>query len=135
MPFIGGRRRCSRLCDLRLFGFRCGLNSETYKISGTIDTIDGVTITATEFDIASDFSHGGRIQVGEASRMIVAHDGEEIIISRPFASTVVAGDSFYAWPGCDHTPTTCLNVYNNKINYGGDENLPTENRYQGDLIY
>jgi len=135
MPFIGGRRRCSRLCCHRLGGPRCGVNLEAYKISGTIDTIDGVTIEATEFDIASDFSCGGRIQIGNAQRMITAHSGEEITISRPFGSDIEAGASFYAWPGCDHTPTTCKNVYNNKVNYGGQEFLPVKNPYAGDLIY
>ncbi|HUS74339.1 MAG TPA: phage BR0599 family protein [Sedimentisphaerales bacterium] len=49
LPFVGGRRRCMRLCGHRLFGYRCGLNKEAYKITGTIDTISGITITATEF--------------------------------------------------------------------------------------
>jgi len=49
LPFVGGRRRCMRLCEHKLFGYRCGLDNEAYKITGTIDTISGVTITATEF--------------------------------------------------------------------------------------
>ena len=49
LPFVGGRRRCMRLCGHKLYGYRCGLNKENYKITGTIDTVDGVTITASEF--------------------------------------------------------------------------------------
>ena len=49
LPFVGGRRRCMRLCGHRLFGYRCGLDKEVYRINGSIDTISGVTITATEF--------------------------------------------------------------------------------------
>ena len=49
LPFVGGRRRCMRLCGHKLYGYRCGLNKENYKVTGTIDTIDGVTITSSEF--------------------------------------------------------------------------------------
>ena len=49
LPFVGGRRRCMRLCGHKLYGDRCSLNKEDYSITGTIDTIDGVTITASEF--------------------------------------------------------------------------------------
>jgi len=53
LPFVGGRRRCMRTCGHKLFGYRCGLNKDDYKITGTIDTISGVTITASEFGAAA----------------------------------------------------------------------------------
>jgi len=49
LPSVGGRRRCMRLCGHKLYGYRCGLDKEDYKITGTIDSIDGVTITSSEF--------------------------------------------------------------------------------------
>jgi len=49
LPFIGGRRRCMRLCGHKLYGYRCGLDKDDYKVEGTIDTIEGMTITASEF--------------------------------------------------------------------------------------
>jgi hypothetical protein len=49
MNFIGGRRRAMRLCPYKLYSFRCGVNNEAHKITGTIDTISGLTITASEF--------------------------------------------------------------------------------------
>ena len=313
LPFVGGRRRCMRLCGHRLFGYRCGLDKEVYKITGTIDTISGVTITATEFgavvaipdaygdltklagctytgnvysssafkafdgsistywssvdsysnnwiyckwtsaqkikeirirpgytskapiaspgegcmkhfrvagsnngsswttipvmswlgnchfyggeggsdtevdeiadktewigvildnantytyyriwiydhwmpsggtcsllineiemveaDNAMDiysFGAGGEIVIGTARRTITAHVGNTITINRPFGSGVVAGDSFDAYPGCDHTPGCCRTKFGNGINYGGQELLPTKNPYMGNLIY
>ena len=311
LPFVGGRRRCMRLCGHKLFGYRCGLDKEAYKITGSIDTIDGITITATEFgaavavpdaygdltklagctysanvyasiayrafdgsvstfwtsgatytnnwiyckwtaaqtikkirirpgftssiywatdpgdgcmkyfrvagsnngvgwttipvmewlgncqfyggeggsdtevDRTSDpsewigvvldnavaytyyriwvyenwggtnsllinntemieadnamstyyFGGGGEIVIGTARRTITAHAGNTITINRPFGSGVVAGNAFSAYPGCDHTPGTCRGKYDNGINYGGQEGLPTKNHYDGDLIY
>jgi len=48
LPMSGGRRRAMRLCGHRLYGYRCGVNKESYRIDGIIDTIDGLTITASE---------------------------------------------------------------------------------------
>ena len=331
LPFVGGRRRCMRLCGHRLFGYRCGLDKEVYKITGTIDTISGVTITATEFgaalvvpDVYGDltklagctyaanvyssnalrsfdgnissywsnstgtagadspttnnwiyckwtlaqlikkirirpgftssvlwysfqhmggyqgilpgegcmkhfrvagsnngsswttipimswlgncqlydgeggsdtkvdkiadktewigvmldnstaytyyriwvydywlpsvgncelaineiemieadnamsvysFGAGGEIVVGTVHRTITAHVGNTITINRPFGSGVVVGSSFDAYPGCDHTPGCCRTKFENGINYGGLELLPTKNPYAGNLIY
>ncbi|MCJ7776868.1 MAG: phage BR0599 family protein [Sedimentisphaerales bacterium] len=135
LPFVGGRRRCMRLCGHKLFGYRCGLDCEDYKITGTIDTISGVTITATEFGASPyDFGHGGEIVVGTAGRTIVSHTGVTITINRPFGAAVAVDDAFSAYPGCEHTPTGC-GVYLNESNYGGQKFLPTKNLYAGDLIY
>ena len=49
LPFVGGRRRAMRICGHLLYGYRCGVNKEAYRLDGTIDSISGVTITATEF--------------------------------------------------------------------------------------
>ena len=136
LPFVGGRRRCMRLCGHRMFGYRCGLDKEAYKIIDTIDTIDGITITATAFGASAyDFGHGGEIVVGSAGRTIVSHTGVTITINRPFGSAVAVGDALTAYPGCDHTPTMCDDDYSNIANYGGQEFLPTKNIYAGDLIY
>ena len=124
-----------RICDHKLFGYRCGLDKEVYRTNGTIDTISGITITATEFGASAyDFGSGGEIVVGTAHRTIVSHTTITITINRPFGSGVLAGNAFSAYPGCNHTPTDC-DGYFNKANYGGLENLPTKNPYAGDLIY
>lgn len=51
LPFVGGRRRCMRLCGHVLYGYRCGVVKDTYDITGTIESIsdDGLTLTASEF--------------------------------------------------------------------------------------
>jgi len=135
LPFVGGRRRCMRLCGHKLFGYRCGLDNAAYNLAGTIDTISGVTITATEFGTTPyDFSHGGEIIVGTAHRTIIAHVGITITLTRSFGASIVAGNTFSAYPGCDHAPTNCI-AYTNISNYGGLQFLPTKNPYKGNLIY
>ena len=53
LPYVGGRRRVMRLCGHLLYGYRCGVQKEAYRLEGTIDSIDGVTVTASEFGAAA----------------------------------------------------------------------------------
>jgi len=53
LPYVGGRRRVMRLCGHLLYGYRCGVNKEAYRLEGSIDSIDGVTVTASEFGAAA----------------------------------------------------------------------------------
>jgi len=130
MPFIGGRRRLSILCDLKFGGYRCQVNREAYKTTGLINIISGVTITATELSTSGlDFAHGGEIIVRNAHRTIIYHSGNTIKISKPFSSDVVARAPYSAYASCDHLITTCKNVYNNIPNYGGQIALPRKNPF------
>jgi uncharacterized phage protein (TIGR02218 family) len=128
---VGRRRRCQSLCDHDLYDAYCMLNEESYRVDGEIDSISGLTITSTTFGTKSDgwFAFGGKLVVGNARRMIVAHTGNNITITRAI-SAAQAGDSFIAYAGCAHDPVACEN-YNNKINFGGEENLPKQNPYSG----
>jgi len=95
-------------------------------------------IEADNTMVAFSFGAGGVIQVGSARRMITAHAGNTITISRKFGSEVIAGSGgsvYSAWPGCDHTPTVCRSKFDNIINYGGQQHLPVKNPYKGNLIY
>lgn len=77
------------------------------------------------------FAAGGSIVIGNAERTIIYHNGDEVIISRPFRSNVAAGDSFRAYRGCSHTADVCREVFNNMINYGGRQHMPVKNPYTG----
>jgi len=134
LPYVGGRRRAMRLCGHRLFSTGCGLDKDNFSISGTIATISGTTISATAFSTSPyDHSAGGEIVVGTARRTILTHSTSTITINRPFSSSVIAGASFTSYAGCNHTPETCLNTFNNKANYGGQEYLPVQNLYESEI--
>ena len=77
------------------------------------------------------FAAGGSIIVGNAERTIIYHNGDTVIISRPFRTNVAAGDSFRAYRGCNHTAAVCREVFNNMINHGGRQHMPVKNPYTG----
>lgn len=129
----GRRRRCQRLCDHDLFDAYCGLSKESWKVTGTVDSVSGLVVTSTTFGTKPDdwFAFGGELVVGNAHRMIEAHTGNDVTITRTIPG-LSAGDSFIAYAGCAHDPDAC-NDKNNKINYGGDEFLPKKDPHQDGL--
>lgn len=46
---VGGRRRIQRQCDLPLYGYRCGVNREAFIVNGTIEGIDELQVTSSDF--------------------------------------------------------------------------------------
>ena len=134
---MGCRRRNMRMCSFVLYGYGCGVNQESYKVSSTITNIsdDGLTITSSEFATKADgWFQGGKIKVGTAWRLIKAHTTNTIIIDRAFIDAEIT-DSFTAYAGCDHTPTTCKAKFNNKLNFGGNEFLPSINPFKTNIGY
>lgn len=99
----------------------------------------GTTVVVPEIEMIEadnamsqhQFGAGGEIIVGYAHRTIIAHNGTEITINRPFRSDVLAGMSFIAYAGCSHTPDCCREKFANMINYGGQKDLPVKNPYTG----
>lgn len=129
MQFTGKRRKCQKLCDHALYDSGCGVNRESFKSTGTITTISGTTITSSAFSAKADgYFTAGILIVGNAKRLILSHTTNTITISRPILSAA-AGNSFTAYAGCDHLPTTCLNKFDNIYNYGGVEFLPDDNPF------
>lgn len=131
---VGRRRRCQRVCDHDLYDAYCMVNKENYRVDGTIDSVSGLVITSTMFGTKADdwFAFGGEIWVNGIPRMIVAHTGNNITITRTLPGAV-AGASFTAYAGCAHDPDACDDK-SNKINYGGEEDLPERNPFTGDPI-
>jgi uncharacterized phage protein (TIGR02218 family) len=45
-------------------------------------------------------------------------------LSFPFVWPITLGDTFQLLPGCDHSPGTCTNTFNNFAHYGGFDYIP-----------
>jgi hypothetical protein len=117
-----------------LYSTRCTILKSNYIRSGTVYSVDGRDISATIFGTEVDgWFTGGTFEAGEYSRLIVYHVGTAIKIAHSIRELEL-NDSFNAYPGCDHSPNHCLNKFSNKINYGGQEHIPSKNPFTGDSI-
>lgn len=54
--------------------------------------------------------------------------GPEITLFLPMFFSIVGGDTFTAYPGCDKTWSTCKSKFDNLINFGGEPDVPGQDR-------
>ena len=60
------------------------------------------------------------------SRTVAGYaNGSTITVKVAFPFPITAGDQFELLPGCDRTITTCTNVFNNAVHFGGFPYIPT----------
>ena len=60
------------------------------------------------------------------SRTVAGYaNGSTVTVKVAFPFPIAAGDQFELLPGCDRTITTCTNVFNNAVHFGGFPYIPT----------
>lgn len=108
----------------------CKVNRELFTLTGTIASIDGITITAAVFATQPDgWLSGGNAIVGDQTLLITSHEGDTITLLLPFADASVGG-AITAEAGCDRLKITCKDKFNNLLNHGGFAWLPDKNPFQ-----
>ena len=60
-----------------------------------------------------------------SSRTVANMSGGWVYVRLAFLSPILPGDQFQLLPGCDRTLSTCTNLFNNVIHYGGFPYIPT----------
>lgn len=126
----GKRRRCQRLCDHNVYQYGCNLDQENFRVDGVVVNISGNTITSSAFaSYANGWFEGGKIVFGNVIRFIKSHNTNTVVITRTAPSVAQVGALFRAYPGCDKYATTCDTKFGNKLNFGGEEHLPTKNPF------
>jgi uncharacterized phage protein (TIGR02218 family) len=127
---MGLRRVFCRTCTYPLYGDECGVNNAAFVITGTVATASGLTITSTAFASEPDgWLQAGMIYTAFGSRMIKTHVSSTITVSHAIPG-LVAGSSFRAYAGCDHSMSACDTKFGNVLNYGGQPWLPTNNPFE-----
>lgn len=117
-------------CVLATYSGRCGVNMEDFATPvGAITSFAATTIQAAAFATKPDnWFRGGFIKnaANGDMRFITDHVGDTIKVIYPL--TDMALDLVLtAYAGDDHTPETCHNKFNNKVNYLGFDHAPTYN--------
>jgi len=135
---LGLMRKYQRNCGLPLYSKWCTISKDntSYKVSGIINSVNGVTIDATVFGTKPNgWFLGGIFKTnnGNCLQRIAYHNETIIKIARP-VSALTALDTFVAWAGCDHLKATCKTKFFNKLNYGGQPYIPDKNPFIGDPI-
>lgn len=128
-----------RTCRADWGDTRCGLDKEDFAVEFTVDTISATQQQFTSADLtglgkANDyFSIGAVLWVtGENAglwddvRSSVDASGTIGFALVP-RFTVAIGDTGKIYPGCNKEVTTCLNKFNNLVNFRGEAFAPSTN--------
>jgi hypothetical protein len=119
-----------RNCAVALYSTLCGVDPESsggsqFKDTGDLLTVDGTTLTATEFGLQTDgWYSGGKIRCEGRIRKILSHSGTGIIVSRVIPNAA-AGSAFEVYAGCNRT-TDCASKFDNLLNQRAHPNIPEE---------
>ena len=121
-------------CRHALFDAGCGVNNQTFLLTGTVAAVSGLTVRSSAFlSRPAGWLTGGYLRVAGVPRMILAHSGNSVTLSA-LLSGLAVGVAFEAFAGCDRTLATCQAKFGNAINFGGFPWIPAKNPFTGDAI-
>lgn len=122
-------------CNHVLYDVRCKVDPNSYKQATTITAVtDETTIEVADDGFADEYLRAGEFYnvTKNERRTIVDNVANVITVSFPFFNPVV-GDSVELFAGCDHGYQTCINKFNNSLNYGGFPFVPADNPFRFEL--
>lgn len=122
-------------CNHTVFDDGCGLAESSWRLqlNNITVSVDGDYIQDTQLgSYAEDyFGLGVASSIdGEFMRFITRHDyaNDRVYLHIPFSSSeVVTGDNIYVYPGCDGSPATCVDRFNNLLKFLGMPYIPSNN--------
>lgn len=121
-------------CNHDVFDSGCGLDEYNYLRQGVVaDLIDDnatVEVTWTDGGVDPDVEdfQGGRMILDTDLRLITGHSiANQFQIQIPFDSRMSIGASVSLYPGCDGSPETCLDRYDNLLKHLGMSYIPSSN--------
>lgn len=138
----GLRARFQRSCRHSLYSRGCNVDLATFAVSGTLSAMTGAALTVAEAALQADgYFSGGMVEASDGTlSYIISHTGDQLILQRvgytlqtDFA-VFGASTPVTIYPGCDHTRATCAAKFDNILNYGGFDWIPTKNPMAGSSI-
>lgn len=124
-------------CNHVLYDAHCTVSRALNTFTEDVQVYDAATtvtlqgIPTTNGDLAA----GDIINTRNGERrLILGNIGAVITIGYPFVD-LLPGDTVELSRGCNHLGRDgdCLNKFNNYDNYGGDEDIPPDNPFQGEI--
>lgn len=136
MKGAGLHRVVQRHCGHGLYTPDCGITLGDFATAATVTAIGGDWVEATEFAAHPDgWFNGGLLRWTDSEgipdyRMVKSHVGNHLTLAWPVGRLAVSA-AVTADAGCDFTPTTCGDKFDNLQNYGGLWHFRPKNPFDG----
>lgn len=116
-------------CQHALFDAGCGANKVTFTSSGTVTGTPSILSFSSGISGATGRYNLGVLQFTSGAltgtkRTVKSWAGGVFTLLNPLPLAPSAGDAFTVSAGCDHTVTTCTNVFSNLANFKGFPFIP-----------
>ncbi len=128
----------SPTCRANLGDVRCKVDIDALKTAFTVSSASGGSVVAAAFTQPAAYWTLGRVQwltgANEGtSSMVQACDpsATNVFLVSPPLNAIQAGDTGYIYPGCDKQLQTCLEKFNNVVNFRGEPHMPNGVQDQG----
>jgi len=133
MRNAGLRGKFQRSCRHSLYDSNCGVNIEDFYVDATIDSIDGfdLTVTVASGDEQDDNYYRGGVVEKDGEFTFVRKDVSNVLTVQYLIDGLTAGDTVRIAPGCNLSKDTCVNKFNNVVNFGGFPYIPKNNPFLG----
>lgn len=121
-------------CQHNLFDVGCTLQAQNFILAGTVGASPQPSVINSNFFSPSvipsqwlvlgyvTFTSG--VLTGLSRGIAATSDVGVIRFSYPFASAPAMGDTFAAYPGCDHQQSTCSGKFSNIVHFRGFPYVP-----------
>lgn len=121
----------SASCRASFADSRCKVIAGNYTVTGTVSSV----VSNQEFEDAGRSEENGLYNFGKITFSSGANaglsmevkefiSGGKIVLALPMPYSIGVGDSYSMIQGCDKTFSTCVNQYNNGINFRGEPHVP-----------
>lgn len=120
-------------CNNDIYDERCGVDEFSYRRIAEISSISGSRIYYSFTDgggaVSENYFKAGKVIFGDDVRLITFHSSASTYLDLhiPFDSRLEVGSEIYIYPGCDGSPDTCIDRYNNLTNFLGMPYIPSSN--------
>ena len=111
-------RRYYPQCPYSIYSKECGVDIEVYRKKAKVTAVTGTNTVQIDIPFEDGYYTAGGMEwisgqlAGQATQIMDSKNGTIIYMSATNTSPRI-GDVAYIYPGCDKTPTTCKNKFNN----------------------
>ena len=131
LPLVLADTQCSNV----LYDTRCRANPAAFAVTTTATSVEGPLVTVASVGSYSygAFQRGALKHVPSGNTMFITSQPDSAIASALTLQAPIpelkVGDAVVVYCGCDQQIDTCLDLFNNVVNFGGLPNRPTKDPF------
>lgn len=130
-------------CPWRLGDSRCQVDLGPFTVTGTLTAVGALprfSFSDSSRTEDSGYFNEGIVRfttgdnAGYPDRVIRRWQGDQFTVRQPLPFPAQVGDQYTAIRGCDKSKATCIDVFDNYLNFGGQAELPGIDKVQENQI-